>query len=169
FAGYTRYKTAQLAHLHDALPAAARGPYRAGLRAVVGAVAPHVRGFADHLGDGEGVRYPYIMCQFTPEEKATLYGPALRAAVSGRGDAVAERFARVLAESPRRSRLGRLIDLDFATYLADDINAKVDIAAMAHSLEVRCPFLDTDVVEFAARLPRRMLMRLQGKYLLRKA
>jgi asparagine synthase (glutamine-hydrolysing) len=165
-AGYTRYATAQLAHVHDALPAALRGAYRAGLRAVVRATAPHVMGFADHVGDGEGARYPYIMCQFTPEEKVALHGPAMRAADSG---AVAERFERVLSESRRASRLGRLIDLDWHTYLPDDINAKVDIASMAHALEVRCPFLDTDVVEFASRLPRRMLMRWRGKHLLRKA
>ena len=40
---------------------------------------------------------------------------------------------------------------------------------MAHSLEVRCPFLDTDVVEFASRLPRHMLMRWRGKHILRRA
>ncbi len=165
-AGYTRYATAQLAHVHDALPAPLRGIYRAGLRAVVGAVAPHVMGFADHLGDGEAVRYPYIMCQFTPEEKESLHGPAMRAVTNG---AVTERFEQVLSESGRSSRLGRLIDLDWHTYLADDINTKVDIAAMAHSLEVRCPFLDTAVVEFASRLPRHMLMRWRGKHLLRRA
>jgi asparagine synthase (glutamine-hydrolysing) len=165
-AGYTRYATAQLAHVHDALPAPLRGVYRAGLRAVVRAAAPHVAGFADHLGDGEAVRYPYIMCQFTSEEKLSLHGPAMRAVSNG---AVTERFQRVLSESGRASRLGRLIDLDWHTYLADDINAKVDIASMAHGLEVRCPFLDTDVVEFASRLPRHMLMRWRGKHLLRKA
>jgi asparagine synthase (glutamine-hydrolysing) len=166
FAGYTRYATAQLAHLYDALPAPLRGTYRSGMRAVMRAAAPHMSRFVDHLGDGEAVRYAYIMCQFTSEEKETLYGPALRLASSG---AVAERFDRVLSESGRRSPLGRLIDLDWHTYLVDDINAKVDIASMAHALEVRCPFLDTDVVEFAARLPRRMLRRLRGKHLLRRA
>ncbi len=166
FAGYTRYKTAQLAHLHDALPAALRPAYRAGLRGAVRVAAPHVTGYVDHFADGEAVRYPYIMCQFTPEEKRALCGPALRAVANG---GVTERFDRVLAESHRASRLGRLIDLDWHTYLPDDINAKVDIASMAHALEVRCPFLDTEVVEFASRLPRRMLMRFEGKYLLRKA
>jgi asparagine synthase (glutamine-hydrolysing) len=165
-AGYTRYSTAQLAHVHDALPASLRGAYRTALGTIVRAAAPHMAGFVDHMGEGEGARYPYIMCQFTHEEKQALHGPALRAASNG---SVRRRFERVLAESHRASRLGRLIDLDWHTYLADDINAKVDIAAMAHSLEVRCPFLDTQVVEFASRLPRRMLMRLQGKHLLRRA
>ncbi len=166
FAGYTRYATAQLAHFHDALPASLRRAYRGALGAAVRVAAPHVSGFVDHLGDGEATRYPYIMCQFSPEEKRALHAPAMRAAS---GAATTERFARILAESTRPSRLGRLIELDWRTYLADDINAKVDIASMAHALEVRSPYLDTDVVEFAARIPRRMLMRIHGKHLLRRA
>jgi asparagine synthase (glutamine-hydrolysing) len=83
--------------------------------------------------------------------------------------ATRERFLRVLEASGRPSALGRLIDLDWQTYLVDDINVKVDIASMAHGLELRCPFLDTDVVEFAARLPARALMRMRGKRVLRRA
>ena len=117
--------------------------------------------------DGEAARYPYIMCQFTPEEKRLAPGPAMRAAVERRRNRAIR--AHPLRERRARRAIGRLIDLDWHTYLVDDINAKVDIASMAHSLEVRCPFLDTDVVEFAARLPRHMLMRVRGKHLLRRA
>jgi asparagine synthase (glutamine-hydrolysing) len=166
FAGYTRYATAQLAHVHDTLPVALRPLYRAALHSVARVAAPHAVGFVDHFADGEAVRYPYIMCQFTPQEKRALLVPGAWPAPSG---ALTARFEQALASSARRSRLGRLIDLDWATYLVDDINPKVDIAAMAHGLEVRCPFLDTDVVEFAARLPRWALMGVRGKRLLRRA
>ena len=166
FAGYARYRTAQLAHVHDVLPRAWRPLFRRGLGVVARAAAPHVTGFVDHLADDEAVRYPYIMCQFTDEEKGALREHPVWASMNG---ATARRFREVLFASGRRSRLGRLIDLDWHTYLVDDINTKVDIASMAHSLEVRSPFLDTDVVEFAASLPRHMLMRSRGKHLLRAA
>jgi asparagine synthase (glutamine-hydrolysing) len=65
--------------------------------------------------------------------------------------------------------MARLADLDWQTYMIDDICVKVDIASMAHALEVRCPFLDTEVVEFAAKLPSHLLMRFRGKYILRRA
>ncbi|MEZ4407219.1 MAG: asparagine synthase C-terminal domain-containing protein, partial [Polyangiales bacterium] len=85
------------------------------------------------------------------------------------GQRVRDRFASILATSDASTSLGRVLALDFETYLTDDINAKVDVASMAHALEVRCPFLDTSLVEFAATVPPRALMRVRGKALLRRA
>ena len=55
-------------------------------------------------------------------------------------------------------------------YLQNDILTKIDRASMMNSLEVRAPFLDIDVVDFARRIPNEYkLRRGQTKYLLKKA
>jgi asparagine synthase (glutamine-hydrolysing) len=60
--------------------------------------------------------------------------------------------------------------LDLKTYLVGDILTKVDRASMAHSLEVRVPFLDHEFVEWAATIPSTLkLRRGEGKYLLKKS
>lgn len=83
------------------------------------------------------------------EPKGLLWDPAVRARVPGFFE--------------------RMQYLDTLTYLPDDILTKVDRASMAASLEARVPLLDTRVVEFAWRLPRRLKQRHgQGKWLLRQ-
>ena len=60
--------------------------------------------------------------------------------------------------------------LDIKTYLVGDINTKVDRASMAHSLEVREPLMDHELVEWLATLPSALKIQGQeGKYLFKKA
>jgi asparagine synthase (glutamine-hydrolysing) len=47
----------------------------------------------------------------------------------------------------------KILYFNFKTYLFDDLLPKIDRMGMAHGLEVRSPFLDTRLVEFAFRLP----------------
>lgn len=59
---------------------------------------------------------------------------------------------------------------DTYTYLPDDLLVKVDITSMANSLEVRAPFLDTPLMEWAASLPPHLKLKGKvSKYILRKA
>ncbi len=59
---------------------------------------------------------------------------------------------------------------DVATTLPNDMLHKVDLTSMAHALEVRTPFLDLRVVEFAFSLPASAkLHRGSGKHILREA
>lgn len=55
--------------------------------------------------------------------------------------------------------LTRLMDLNLGTYLLEDLLPKMDRMTMAHALEVRSPFLDRDLLQFALRLPPQLLLR----------
>ncbi len=69
----------------------------------------------------------------------------------------------------RESGLQDFLDFDQRFYLADDILYKVDRMSMAHSLEVRPPFLDPRIVDFARALPSKFkLYGSTSKYVLRK-
>jgi asparagine synthase (glutamine-hydrolysing) len=62
-------------------------------------------------------------------------------------------------ERPQSSTLNRLLVLNLQTYLLDDLLPKVDRMSMAHGLEVRSPFLDTELLELALALPDRARIR----------
>src|SRR6202011_5578714 len=95
-------------------------------------------------------RYLFFLAHFTRRDKEGIVGPALKdRAVENR---VVRDFERILAASDAGDAVNRLLDLDTQTYLPDDVFTKVDIASMAHSLEVRAPFADHILHERVARL-----------------
>jgi asparagine synthase (glutamine-hydrolysing) len=66
--------------------------------------------------------------------------------------------------------LDRLLDLNLRTYLLDDLLVKADRMSMAHGLEVRSPFLDTELLAYTSRLHPRLKARgLSLKRVLRAA
>jgi len=90
-------------------------------------------------------------------------------ALLGRRDGHYDALSLAAARLPDGA-LDRLIAIDFASYLPDDILVKVDRMAMAHSLESRAPLLDHRLVDFAVRLPPDLRIRGgRGKHLLRRA
>jgi len=103
-----------------------------------------------------------------PELQQRLVSPAFRQA-AGVWDP--ESAARGVVSGIRfRDDLSRVMHLDIATYLQDGLLTKMDRASMLHSLEVRTPFLDHRLMEFAARVPTRFKVRgMNTKILLRQA
>jgi asparagine synthase (glutamine-hydrolysing) len=66
--------------------------------------------------------------------------------------------------------LHRLLQVNFMTYLPDDLHTKMDRLSMANALETRSPMLDTALVEYVASLPPHLKVhRTQLKYVLRLA
>jgi asparagine synthase (glutamine-hydrolysing) len=81
-------------------------------------------------------------------------------------DLYRERYAETVGAEP----LARLQDVDLGIYLVDDLLVKTDRTSMAHSLELRVPFLDNEVAAFAHGLATPLKVRgLAKKRLLRRA
>jgi asparagine synthase (glutamine-hydrolysing) len=103
---------------------------------------------------------------FSPEARTELLRPDRRAPGADPLSGWRARYAETAGAEP----LARLQDVDVGTYLADDLLVKTDRASMAHSLEVRVPFLDPVVAELALALPAHQKVRLLAKKrLLRRA
>lgn len=83
--------------------------------------------------------------------KAGLFTPRMAALCAGESteSLVREAYARSGTEDP----LNRALYHDFVTLLPDQVLAFVDRLSMAHSVEVRPPFLDYRLMEFSARIP----------------
>jgi asparagine synthase (glutamine-hydrolysing) len=91
------------------------------------------------------------MALFDEQAKGELYTPDFAAAL---GDRYAPLVVRTpFAESDAEDHINRLLDVDVHTQLASALLVKMDIATMAHSLEVRSPLLDHRFMELAAGLP----------------
>lgn len=104
---------------------------------------------------------------FNPDEQELLLTPEVRRT----SDADIYREARaMLAECDSPDVVEQMQSLDTRLYLAEDILTKVDRSSMAVSLEVRAPFLDARVAEFAASLPSNYKLRgAKTKYILKRA
>jgi asparagine synthase (glutamine-hydrolysing) len=110
----------------------------------------------------------HALSVFTEEEKAAFYTPDVAAAMRrfDSRDQLRRQFAALSARDP----LNRMLEAEFRTIFPDQVLTFVDRLSMAHSLEVRTAFLDTDVVAFVAGLPGRLKIRDgETKYILKKA
>jgi asparagine synthase (glutamine-hydrolysing) len=147
FGGYNTYLADQYARLLHLVPA--------GIRRLAAATARKLPVSDTKIGLDYKINR-LLMGSFLPDAEAHLFW---------NGTFTQEEKRRLLSNSstdaldiPAAQALGigyvnRFLWLDQVCYLPDDILNKCDRMSMAHSLEVRPPFLDHRIVEFAARLP----------------
>jgi asparagine synthase (glutamine-hydrolysing) len=159
FAGYERYAALALAgripspvakagaSVLRALPAARREPRSPLFRAAR---------FLDVASTPARARYARLMEVFPLEARQALW--------------VNPGVARPTPLTPTRPGITGLQQLDLETYLPGDLLPKADLASMAHSLELRSPFLDHEVVALGLALPDSLKVRgREGKVALRRA
>jgi asparagine synthase (glutamine-hydrolysing) len=171
FAGYDRYLAAVLAGRYDQAPASVRWLLRRLPGLLPGgspkSAGPRLARFAEALDLPPRRRYARWLTGTADAGGASLYTPELAARVGHRDPLARLEAAYEASDAP--SFLDATLHADVQLYLPDDLLVKMDIASMASSLEVRSPFLDHRLVEFAASLPPSLKLRgLTRKYLLRK-
>jgi len=159
FAGYDRYKGQQLAELYSHVPRLLRHKL---LRPVFARI-PDSFGYntftaklrwLDRIADSRGferyadsvayLRFPHGIKAgvFTPDTWRTL-----------ERDASEQMLQRYFDDGCASSFLDRMLHVDCQTRLTDNQLPIVDRMSMAHSLELRSPFLDRRIAEFAMRIP----------------
>jgi asparagine synthase (glutamine-hydrolysing) len=159
FAGYERYMAYRLA---ARVPGPAARLAGAAIRSVSTARreprSPLFRAgrFLEVAAAPARERYTRLMEVFPLEARRALWADSQR--------------AQQVHLEPSRPGIAGLQLLDLETYLPGDLLLKADIATMAHSLELRSPFLDHDVVALGLALPDSLKVRgREGKVALRRA
>jgi asparagine synthase (glutamine-hydrolysing) len=112
--------------------------------------------------------YFHSMSLIRDPMRQQLYSNSFRSTLGGYSaiDVFNEHARKANTDDP----LGLIQYIDTHTYLIGDINTKVDRASMAHSLEVREPLMDHQLVEWLATLPSHLKMRKnESKFLLKKS
>lgn len=112
--------------------------------------------------------YHHSMSHLRAEQRAALYTPAFQQQLGGYSSL--DVFAQHAEAAGTDDPLALIQYIDYKTWLVGDINTKVDRASMAHSLEVREPLLDHELIEWLATLPNRhKIDGGEGKALLKRA
>ncbi|HMF44652.1 MAG TPA: asparagine synthase (glutamine-hydrolyzing) [Polyangia bacterium] len=140
FSPFLRRHADQVLNVTAHLPARSLGVFNAARRATK---------MADSVGLDTPARYLSWFDIFTEDERRALVGEG--------ADRAGDRYE-TLFEAARDLRLDpvqRLQYIDLQTTLVDNLLLKADKISMAHSLEVRVPFLSRSLVEFGLALPPR--------------
>lgn len=157
FAGYERYRGALAAEQYRRIPKALRRDvfdrliHRLPEISAAGPWIDRVKRFVEGADLPLPQRYQRYLAAFDEREKTELFSQEVLESLKA-----SENYSTPIAME-RITACGDLLDwmllADMETYLPDDELRKTDRLSMWHSLEVRVPFLDHKVVEFAAAIP----------------
>ena len=173
FAGYQTFQADKLMRYYSALPRFVKNSIRR--------LSQHLPVSHDYLSadykikqflkaDGVPPEIRFFLWRgaFSPADQCALLAPEIRAELGNYNSY--EDISRYVDESELGIGVERLLYLCMKLYLQDNNLVTVDRASMANGLEVRCPLLDQDLIEFVARLPTKYKLKgFQPKYLLKKA
>ena len=125
-------------------------------------------GYLESLAEKDDWKWRYKLLVFSDEEKGDLYSSEIAQAAKKYStlEHLQEYFACLDASDP----LNRILEAEFYSFFPDQVLAFADRLSMAHSLELRTAYLDTELVELASRIPGRLKIKNgETKYILKKA
>ena len=107
-----------------------------------------------NISGGKPSKWRYALNLFSDEEKQHLLSDKFKANLNNSGSysLLKSHFDSASTEDP----LNRVLEVEWNTQLPDQVLAFVDFLSMAHSVEIRSPFLDYRLVEFVATIPGNM-------------
>jgi asparagine synthase (glutamine-hydrolysing) len=174
FGGYRRYRMHLMEeHMRSALPMGLRRP----LFGTLGKLYPkadwaprmfRAKTTFEGLARTSVEAYFHTVSILRGPMRAALFTSNFKTELAGYN--AQEVFNRHAAHAGTTDPLALIQYLDLKTYLVGDINTKVDRASMAHSLEVREPLMDHELVDWLATLPSSHKIKGQeGKYIFKKS
>ena len=172
FAGYDRYYALKLMKSFRYVPESIRALSLKALN-VFGesdgkSRIKRVKRFIQGSMNTAGYEYFQWMTAFSREDMRTQYGEFMSGVLTENDPY--DYLMKLFEQSGARDIVEKAMDVDIRSYLPFDLLVKVDIASMANSLEVRCPFLDHELMGFMSSIP--VEYKLKGsikKYILKKA
>jgi len=176
FAGYPRQLAMKLAGAFDPVPQLLRRPLMRAIEYALPGGKPgkltaplrNAKKFARSASLDFENRYLGFQTYFTDAAKQRLYTAELQGEMRGLDAYAAHR--RYFARAGEAAPLNQLLYVDLKTFLPCLNLMTTDKTSMAANLEVRVPFLNREMIEFAARMPPELKLKgLKRKYILKKA
>ena len=155
FAGYDRYSACKVAQEYARIPKVLRDPVKSCVNLLPPSTANKniirmSQRFANAVDLPPEERYLDWITIYNEEKKNKL----IRSEVVGKAFAKdSADYIKTHYKNPAKDFTSKTMHVDIKTYLPEDLLVKVDRASMAHSLEVRVPFLDHNLVEYSQTIP----------------